>query len=66
MNREAHVRFWERPGVKFLRATRPTRMTWALQQIVGHPGHSGRDADVVEMAALDRGQAKKTQVVGHV
>ena len=23
MNREVHARFWERPEVKFLRATRP-------------------------------------------
>jgi len=25
MNREVHVRFWERPGVKVLRATRHAR-----------------------------------------
>jgi hypothetical protein len=25
MNREVHVRFWESPEVKVLRATRPTR-----------------------------------------
>ena len=25
MNREVHVRFWERPGVKFPRATRHAR-----------------------------------------
>ena len=25
MNREVHVRFWERPEVKVLRATRQTR-----------------------------------------
>jgi hypothetical protein len=25
MNREVHVRFWESPGVKVLRATRPSR-----------------------------------------
>ena len=27
MNREVHVRFWERAEVKFLRATRHTRTT---------------------------------------
>ena len=27
MNREVHVRFWERAGVKFLRATRHTAWT---------------------------------------
>src|SRR5215467_12673481 len=31
----------------------PTRTTWALQQIVGDLGYSGRDADVVVTAALD-------------
>jgi len=31
----------------------PTRTTWALQQIVGCLGYSGRDADVVVMAAPD-------------
>ena len=25
VNREVHARFWERPGVRFLRATRQTR-----------------------------------------
>ena len=28
MNREVHVRFWESPEVKVLRATRPTRICW--------------------------------------
>jgi hypothetical protein len=29
VTREGHARFWERPGVKFLRATRPKRHSWA-------------------------------------
>jgi len=33
--------------------TWPTRTTCALQQVVGCPGYSGRDADVVVTAALD-------------
>ena len=28
MNREVHVRFWERAEVKFLRATRDTILGW--------------------------------------
>jgi hypothetical protein len=31
----------------------PTRTTWALQQIVGYLGYSGRDADVVATAVWD-------------
>jgi len=30
----------------------PTRTTWALRQIVGYLGYSGRDADVVVTTAL--------------
>jgi hypothetical protein len=37
MNREVHVRFWERPGVKVLRATRQSRratiLSWQLRPI---------------------------------
>ena len=32
MNREVHVRFWESPEVKVLRATRPSRRFDAAQQ----------------------------------
>jgi hypothetical protein len=35
----------------------PTRTTWALQQLVGYLGHSGRDADVVMTAAPDPEQS---------
>jgi len=31
----------------------PTLPTWALQQVVGYRGYSGRDANVVAEAALD-------------
>ena len=31
----------------------PTLPTRAWQQVVGYPGHSGRDANVVAEAALD-------------
>jgi hypothetical protein len=31
----------------------PTLPTWALQQVVGYPGYSGRDANTVVKAALD-------------
>jgi hypothetical protein len=31
----------------------PTRTTWAVKQVVGYLGYSGRDADVVVTAALD-------------
>ncbi len=34
MNREVHVRFWESPGVKVLRATRPFRLFAAAQRYV--------------------------------
>ena len=30
MNREVHVRFWESPEVKVLRATRQLRPSWPL------------------------------------
>ena len=35
MNREVHVRFWERPEVKFLRATRQERRYWPWLLNVG-------------------------------
>ena len=31
----------------------PTLPTWALPQVVGYPGHTGRDTNVVAEAALD-------------
>ena len=31
MNREVHVRFWESPEVKVLRATRPTQPTRSVR-----------------------------------
>jgi hypothetical protein len=34
MNREVHVRFWESPEVKVLRATRPTLLKPASQNFV--------------------------------
>jgi hypothetical protein len=36
MNREVHVRFWESPEVKVLRATRPTRPKPASQHFVSN------------------------------
>jgi hypothetical protein len=43
VNREVHARIWEHPGVRFLRATRPSRHFAAMQQF-GHfrerSGHS--------------------------
>jgi hypothetical protein len=35
MNREVHVRFWESPEVKVLRATRHER--WLAKQTFNHP-----------------------------
>ena len=34
MNREVHVRIWESPEVKFLRATRPSRPSWRVAGLV--------------------------------
>ena len=31
----------------------PTLPTWALQQVVGYPGYTGRDANVDAKAARD-------------
>ncbi len=53
MNREVHVRFCEGLGVKFPGPTRPTLPTCALQQVVGYLRYTGRDANIVEEAALD-------------
>jgi len=35
MNREVHVRFWERPEVKVLRATRQTRSIGDIGSVSG-------------------------------
>jgi len=46
VNREVHARFWERPGVRFLRATRHSRR-FGFVRSPGHCGHEflrqGRD-----------------------
>ena len=31
----------------------PTLSTWALQQVGGYPGYTGRDANIVAQATLD-------------
>src|SRR5713101_512087 len=31
----------------------PTLPTWVLRQVVGYPGHTGRDANIAAVAALD-------------
>ena len=47
MNREVHVRFWESPGVKVLRATRPSRpcLKNSCPQcpVSGHAGIDAKD-----------------------
>jgi len=53
MNREVHVRFCEGLGVEFPGPTRPVLPTWALQQVGGYLGYTGRAADVVARAARD-------------
>jgi len=37
MNREVHVRFWESPEVKVLRATRHERHFWPVRQMSAYP-----------------------------
>ena len=36
MNREVHVRFWESPEVKVLRATRHSRRFWHVRSMSGY------------------------------
>jgi len=42
VNREVHARFWERPEVKFLRATRPIASFRGNAAIVRFQGYSDR------------------------
>jgi hypothetical protein len=52
MNREVHVRFWERLEVKFLRATRPERPFAATQRYVRSWSTSRHCKDIVNASSL--------------
>jgi hypothetical protein len=46
MNREVHVRFWESPEVKLLRATRqflPPRLATAMEELASTPDAKARN-----------------------
>jgi len=43
MNREVHVRFWERPEVKLLRATRQCRWSREAYRKSAYPAIAGTD-----------------------
>ena len=44
----------------------PTLPTWALQQVVGYRGYSGRDANVVAEAALDPKPPLRDLLLDHI
>src|SRR5437016_12351449 len=81
MSREVHVRFCERPEVKFLRPTHPYVATWAgfvyvafvidayARRIVGwrvsRTAHAGFVLDALEQALHDRRPVHRGGLVHH-
>ena len=57
MNREVHARIWERPGVRFLRATRPALRHVATEPPIyrRHPRQAARGSGWAEEGRRHRG-----------